>query len=150
MIGFEPYKGRHIDPDKRVRVYRNLMRTGAVWYSVMQGGVVIGHVRKITLERVVFIVREAGRLRCLRDKRKNVHAFVDGYVNDSAAIDGLYGPVAVSYYPFRAPFFEARDGALTGTRVDRARVVSLNATGCHAFAPDGPHRVRIAAQLSEI
>ena len=43
-------------------------------------GRVIGHADQLMLEGVTFKVSEAGRQRVLREKRKNVHAGVLGYL----------------------------------------------------------------------
>lgn len=76
----EPYKGRKIDPKKRIEVYRNINRPGPLpWYSIRQDGLVVGHTQDITLKNVYFVVREAGRQRVLKTGRKNVHAWVVGY-----------------------------------------------------------------------
>lgn len=88
----------------RVRVHRNLHRGD---WSVKQyvdiGGTnawrVRDHVERITLLQPTFHVSEAGRQRVLRDKRKNVHAYVEGIVapNGYAAIANL---VRASYNPY--------------------------------------------------
>lgn len=73
--GFESFKGRKLDPRLAVRVYRNLNRAG-VWYSLMQKGRVIGHVRSIVLHTCHFKVNVEGARRAVVNGRKNVHAFV--------------------------------------------------------------------------
>jgi hypothetical protein len=62
----------------RVEVYWNLHRNlfSIRALSGPMKGRVIGHAHKVILEDVAFVVREAGRQRVLREKRKNVHAFV--------------------------------------------------------------------------
>ena len=64
----------------RVRVYRNLARDS---YSVMamegpDKGRVVAWAKEVFLDDVKFVVRESGRQRVLNERRKNVHAFVDG------------------------------------------------------------------------
>lgn len=66
----------------KVAVYRNLNRKGHV-YSIMarEGalkGKVLGYAHGIILENCELRVSEAGRQRVLRNKRKNVHAFIVG------------------------------------------------------------------------
>jgi hypothetical protein len=63
--------------DMQVRVYRNLHRG---CYSVSQQGRVIFHIAEISLVDCTMVVRQAGRNRCLRERRKNVHAFIAGHV----------------------------------------------------------------------
>ena len=66
-----------IDPTKPVEVYKNLHR--GCW-SVRQNGIVRFHTYAIALEQCQFKVSESGRQRVLREKRKNVHAFIKGMV----------------------------------------------------------------------
>lgn len=63
----------------KVFCYRNLMRAGVV-YSVrdVQSGLVIDRSPRVVLSGVTLKVSEAGRQRVLRDKRKNVHAGIQG------------------------------------------------------------------------
>lgn len=64
----------------RVRIYYNLSR--AVWsIKAMEGerkGRVIGYAQAAVLRDAHTVVSEAGRQRVLREKRKNVHAYIDG------------------------------------------------------------------------
>ena len=66
-----------VDVEKPVWVYFNL-HTGR--WSIKQGGLVHCHAKLITLVDVEFRVREAGRLRVLKEQKKNVHAFVIGKI----------------------------------------------------------------------
>ena len=65
---------------KRVEVYYNLHKHVL---SVRQRGRVIMHTPTIELENVVFSVQPAGRNKVLKQKRKNVHAFVRGELLNS-------------------------------------------------------------------
>lgn len=76
----EPYKGRRMDPGRRVQVYRNLNRPDGPWYSIRQNGRVVAHAREVALSQCQFKVNLKGRARALRTGQKNVHAFVEGYV----------------------------------------------------------------------
>lgn len=84
-----------------------------------------------------FIVSEAGRQRVLKEKRKNVHAFVIGeLVDDDGAFgqdaDGKDLPVRVTYNPYVAGTFMAEGLALNPTPVTGARGVLLNEHGMSA------------------
>ena len=100
-----------IDRDQPVRVFKNL-KHGC--YSIMQRGVVRASARQVRLSDVEFRVREAGRQRMLREKRKNVHAFAVGklvdYVHpeDSRDIAPIAGRGAF-YDPYRFPSFVDRE-----------------------------------------
>ncbi|MDQ0976640.1 hypothetical protein QFZ31_006692 [Neobacillus niacini] len=84
MTNLTTIKGRTIEAGQKVKVYFNLHK---MVFSVQDAktGLVIGHTPVINLEGCEFKVSEAGRQRVLREKKKNVHAFVTGYyVNDQA------------------------------------------------------------------
>ena len=87
-------------PKKRVRVYFNLHRKQlSVQSKTDKGWRVWLHANKITLENVEFKVSEAGRQRVLREKKKNVHAFIEG----DLVLDGIgkiEPRVLVSYNPY--------------------------------------------------
>jgi hypothetical protein len=74
------FKGRRFNPRAKVKVYRNLNRPGH-WYSVVQGGRVVGHSEFLLLNDVECQVAEAGRKRCLETGVKNVHAYLVGYIS---------------------------------------------------------------------
>jgi hypothetical protein len=102
-----------------VRVYRNLHR--ACW-SVQARCLsrtsnryewrVVFHAANVVLDGARFEVNEAGRQKVLRERKKNVHAFVvgslvsfarPGGMNDGRATDAYIRPV--TYNPFKAPTF---------------------------------------------
>lgn len=89
---------------KRVRVYFNLhKRLFSVQEKGEKGWRVIGHTNNITLKDVRFKVNEAGRQRVLKEKRKNVHAYVEGYVSHDSF--DCKSPMRVKYNPYRAGSF---------------------------------------------
>lgn len=61
-------------------------------------GIVIGYCDRITLRDVEFFVSEPGRQRVLKEKRKNVHAKVRGYVAGESS--KLTEPRSVRYNPY--------------------------------------------------
>ena len=89
----------YIDPTKKVRVYRNLHKKCV---SVKQGGIVRCHATNVVLKDCKFIVSEAGRQRVREEGRKNVHAFIEGYVVDARKSLELldFGWDAVYYNPY--------------------------------------------------
>lgn len=66
-----------IDPTKKVSVYRNLHNK---CFSVKQGSKVVFHTKDIELKNVTFRVNEKARQRVIAKKRKEVHAYVDGFL----------------------------------------------------------------------
>ena len=87
----------------KVRVYFNLHRKQlSVQSKTDKGWRVWLHANKITLENVKFKVSEAGRQRVLREKKKNVHAFVEG----DLILGGSEEPIAANYLVSYNPYLE--------------------------------------------
>ncbi len=106
-MNFTSFKGRKLNAGKMVKVYRNL-HNGKM--SIQQGGLVVGHCDEIMINRAEFIVSEAGRQRVIKEKRKNVHAFVRGYLYGSCwESRKASGGVSVSYNPYKAGSFYVRE-----------------------------------------
>ena len=85
---------------ERVRVYWNLHRN---LFSIMsmKTGRVIGHAEAVSLKNANFVVRPGGRAKVLREKRKNVHAFVIGELTTDSLDEGVH----VSYNPYETATF---------------------------------------------
>lgn len=67
----------------KVAVYKNL-HNGKYSIQCREGklyGKVIAHADRVHLRDVDFVVRENGRQKVIREKKKNVHAFVVGKLN---------------------------------------------------------------------
>ena len=92
------FKERSVDRTKPVKVYRNL-NNGML--SISQKGVVVGHTDAITLKNCTFIVGK-GRERVLKEKVKNVHAFVYGYIVEPTEKvtkpNLMYNPYTVEFF----------------------------------------------------
>ena len=106
-----------IDTKKRVYVYFNLHKK--VW-SVRQSGRVVEHTKNIMLKDCRFLVSEAGRKRVLREKKKNVHAGVSGYVVDSIPEYKVYSEAKITYNPYKHKTFVRKD---TGEPIHKAKIV---------------------------
>jgi hypothetical protein len=90
---------------KRVEVYWNLHKD---LFSVrnMQTGRVMMHTHFVRLQDAKFVVRPSGRLRVLREKRKNVHAFVRGYLDTYDLDWSVYEPDRkATYNPYKYDCF---------------------------------------------
>jgi hypothetical protein len=96
-------KNRIIDKSKPVKVYWNLHRN---CYSVQQNGLVVGHTDSIELRDVTFKVSEAGRQRVLKERKKNVHAFVTGYLYDGKEERNY--DISIVYNPYKYDSFRLR------------------------------------------
>lgn len=126
---------------KNVYVYRNLAgdpkRKKRPLYSVMKNGRVVAQRRRLILVRAKFKVRPAGRLKVLREGRKNVHAFV---VGDLVLRHGAFGqdanggdfPLKIYYSPYTHGYFHTREGK----PVNCALGVLLNERGMSATYTD--------------
>ncbi len=115
-----------------VQIYWNLRRR--VW-SVRSVATrrVVAHMGTIDLVGGEFRVSESGRLRAVREGRRNVHAIVQGRIAPSRRVP--VGPTAdVHYNPFENPHF--RDRA-TGRSLSRAARVRFLPTGrAVAYLPE--------------
>jgi hypothetical protein len=113
-----------IEPGTRVRVYKNLNKSRAmdsVVYSVKdkRSGLVIDYVERITLIDAKFIVSEAGRQRVLRERRKNVHAYIEGIPSDL----GIGEETAIiTYNPYKFTTFVDAETLEPVRRADRVEL----------------------------
>jgi len=98
---------------KKVFVYYNLHKHK---WSVkdVKTGRVIGHYYDVSLYNAKFKVSEAGRARVLKEKRKNVHAGVEGYLTKDVLARKMDGTIlwesqserhAVTYNPYKYDTF---------------------------------------------
>ena len=120
-----------------VYVYRSLKhgRHAPPLYSIRQNGRVVARRARVLLTDATFVVHEKGRQRVLKEKRKNVHAFVKGRLVDHLGAFGIDAdspedlPVKVTYNPYVSGHFMAPQpwGAVKG-----ARGVLLNERGISA------------------
>jgi hypothetical protein len=121
-----------IDRNLPVRVFKNLKHD---CYSIMQRGVVKASARQVRLSGVEFRVREAGRQRTLREKRKNIHAFAVGrlvdfvHPSDPRNIEPITGRGAF-YDPYRFPSFVDRETQTPVTVVTDATFDENGVTYC--------------------
>lgn len=92
----------------------------------MVGGKVVDHVDFYALKNVEFKVREAGRQRVLREKRKNVHAFcvgeyfVSGKFDTHSTSEVTYNPYTMSTFQFAetgVPIYTANHIILIGGKI---------------------------------
>lgn len=99
-ITYQPFKGREIDRSKPVRVYRNL-NNGKI--SIKQGALVVGHTDEAFLQNCRFLVSEPLRQKVLLEKRKSVHAYIEGMWSESVAVPKRH--TAIWYNPYLTAHF---------------------------------------------
>ena len=88
----------------KVFVYYNLHKH---CWSVRHKGKVIMHTDEVYLTDAKFKVSKAGRKRVLREKRKNVHAGVEGIMVDPFDV---HKQVEVTYNPYKYESFVQKSG----------------------------------------
>ena len=86
----------------RVRVYYNLHKK---CFSVQdyKTGLVTKHTNQLDLSNALFVVRKSGNERVKSEGRKNVHAFVNGIVNDKSSDTKNW--CKVCYNPYEMDYF---------------------------------------------
>jgi hypothetical protein len=121
-----------------VDVYRNLHTgTWSVRSRYRQDyGRVIGHPEHIIILDAKFVVLEPGRQKVLREKRKNVHAFVRGEMEDTSNGNSLAFPtrllMPVTYNPYKMGSFYNPE---TGQPVLAAAAVLMGKDGKVRYIP---------------
>ena len=117
MKQYNSFKGRVIDFNKPVKIYKNL-HNGL--FSVMQNNLVVAHIESFILFNVIFKVNESGRQKVLKEKKKNVHAFVIGYIKSINVESDLVnrGYTEIRYNPYIASTFFIGDEKTPITKVD--------------------------------
>ncbi len=113
---------------RRVQLYWNFNRK--VW-SIRDPGTrrVTGWTTSCLLENCTLRVSEAGRQRVLRERRKNVHAYIEGDISLKVN-DGERPMARLRYNPYETECFVDKD---TGRRVDTATAVRFNFDGTAEF-----------------
>ena len=115
----------------KVAIYRNLHKNCLSVQSRerVDYGKVIAYCKSIFVKRPKFIVREKGRLKVLKESRKNVHAFIVGecpslelwsWLRDIKM--GGNPTTKVFYNPYKYSTFVDKDG----NPVHKARAVLVN------------------------
>lgn len=112
----------------KVRVYFNLHKKMISVQSKVNGSwKVVEHVEDILLKNVKFKVSEAGRQGVIKNRRKNVHAYIYGDVIKSLPTPMNLIFSSVNYNPYKLERFQVRN-----EYVDHADFVMIN--GCRVYA----------------
>lgn len=108
----------------RTYVYRNLTERN---WTLQERGLKVAGADRVRLGACEFRVRPGGRQRVLRERRKNVHAFVIGEVLEAGGkgLAPAAEPVEVTYNPYASGAFTTPEGAA----VLAAAVVELTPEG---------------------
>ena len=124
----------------KVSVYRNL-HNGLISIKSDSSGLVLGHAKSVDIVGADFVVNEAGRQRVLKEKQKNVHAYVKGLLLNTigfkpykgrslgpayGALDTIHKVTVVSYNPYKAPHFVIKG---TSDKVTKASLCTVSHDG---------------------
>lgn len=106
---------------QKVEVYRNLHKKGVV-YSIRDQRTkrVIRHSSNFTLKDVKFCVNQVGRERVLREKVKNVHAFIRGTITSGGT---CRSGRLITYNPYKSDQFVLKNNPQT--KVVSARCINI-------------------------
>ena len=96
MIGF--------NQNKKVLVHFNLHKK---CWSIRQAGVPVVHSDFVEIKEPQFVVQQGGNARVRREKKKNVHAFVRGYLTKRVSIFPKRQKL-VTYNPYKHTSFVER------------------------------------------
>ena len=124
----------------KISVYRNL-HNGLISIKSASSGLVLGHAKSVDISGANFVVNEAGRQRVLKEKQKNVHAYVKGLLLNTigfkpykgrslgpayGALDTIHKVTVVSYNPYKAPHFVIKG---TSDKVTKASLCTVSHDG---------------------
>ena len=104
---YDDFEAAGIDMKKPVHVYYNLHH--GKW-SVRQNGIVKAHTESVELKDCEMVVQPAGRAKVLREKKKNVHAYVKGTI--SIIQSDFEWHKKLRYNPYKSDkFFQVYEGS---------------------------------------
>ena len=86
-----------IDRSRKVFVYKNLHQN---CWSIRQDGLVKAHTKYLYMWDCLFQVNQKGRERVIKEKQKNVHAGILGYICDKVTQTGCK-PIGYNPYKYK-------------------------------------------------
>lgn len=132
-----------VEMKDQVQVYRNLHKTledGTKVYSVKNDkGIVEDHVTEIAIAKPILRVGPKGNQRVRDEKRKNVHAYIQGRRMRASVIDDLHtgipqgGWQKITYNPYKHKSFVLVSDESRAVR--EAWFVEVRRDGVWAFLP---------------
>lgn len=109
------------DESKPIKVYFNLHKKA---FSIQQGGIVVQTVAYIDMQDVTFHVQPAGNAKVRKQKRKNVHAYVKGYLAPDNRYVSIEKIGEITYNPYKYKTFVWKE---TEDPVDSVEYITLDA-----------------------
>ncbi len=134
---------KYIDPTRPIRCYRNLHNN---CISIKQQGIVRCHADRVSLEICRFIISKSGQLRVRKEKKKNVHAYIQGFVFDPTWPDAPE-PVdwRTAYYnPYTTDYWKDSE---SGKPLTSANIVSVEIDGPHCVVRYGSYKCPLESML---
>lgn len=107
ITSFTPFRDRDIEIYSKYKVYRNL-NNSQFSLLAMSGefkGLVVGHANYIELSDVDFTISEKSRLRAVKEKTRNVHAFAIGKLMGFEPSNLVNRLQQITYNPFQLDRF---------------------------------------------
>lgn len=122
----EIVQDRTLEEGQPVQVYYNLHRGG---FSIRdkRSGLVVAYASTVMLSNAIFKVSEKGRQHVIEERRKRVHAFVEGRFRWADRYHDLNDWKMVYYNPYTTPLFTITD---TGEYVTQANSVIFQDKVC--------------------
>lgn len=118
---------------KKIDIYRNIHKKCYSVRSRERGnyGRVIDHTHRAVISAASFVVLQRGREKVRSEKRKNVHAFIRGMMeNKVPSLSSLDFIGYVTYNPYENETFVNRE---TGEEINTAKLVIINKKDIMAF-----------------
>ena len=128
LRGVELFKGREINYDKPVDVYRCLNRKGRV-FSIRQQGLVVAHCTVLDIKDVKFVVNNSGKQRAIKSMQRNVHAFIRGMIGTKDL------PKTPTMSPLKYNPFSNRGFCIEEQDVKSSPMVCVRPHGIYAVKP---------------
>lgn len=124
---FESKEGRTLTKSQRVHVFYNLHKGG---YSIKdkKTGLVVAYADTVRLENCVFRVQQGGRQKTIAEKRKRVHAIVEGDFLRAGRPEITRDMEKVYYNPYTTEEFTS---TVTGQHVFQSETVVFADKVCY-------------------
>lgn len=130
---------RTICAKENVSVYRNLNKPA--YFSLKKNtgddkGRVGGYAKAVVIQSPSFVISLASHQRVLKEKRKNVHAYIRGQcvdAFDSSLLTIPEGAMRVSYSPYVGPYLYCLERDDTGSIIPNS-ISCFDDVGSYAFA----------------
>ena len=126
-----------INENKKVEVYFNLHKK---CWSIRQAGVPVVHSDFVEIKEPQFVVQQGGNARVRREKRKNVHAYIQGMKMRESLIDD-YGTgielcewQKITYNPYKHKSFVLVKNESVAVR--EAWFIEIRKDGVWAYLPE--------------